>query len=131
MERAEDHGYFSRPEIDGSRSGGSGRRSLGRSWITEANFGKKLATQLLQTLLTPFQIYRSYAQVGLLDILSQESMESSVPSLLFSGIPAVVLYHLSDYAGFIAQNWMDFRFDEDEEVFTDNEILLKHAAQSL
>lgn len=76
-------------------------------------------------------IYRPYAEIGLLDILRNENKDKSVPSIFFSGIPTVILYHISDYAGFVVQACLDGYWDEDEETFTPNELLLKHAVQIL
>ena len=78
-----------------------------------------------------FQIFKSYAEISLLEILRKEHKSKSIPGLFFSGISTVALYHVSDYAGFLVQTFIDGIWDEDDKLSSSNQLLVKHAAQTL
>jgi hypothetical protein len=74
------------------------------------------------------QIYKPYSELTLIDILRREHQVESIPSLLFSGLPAVLAYHISDWVGFVA---VDVMLDGDEKEDTRTQLLLKRAGQML
>jgi hypothetical protein len=51
--------------------------------------------------------------------------------MVFSGIPTVVAYHISDYAGFIMQALADGIFDEDEVIYTPRQLWFKHTGETM
>jgi hypothetical protein len=69
--------------------------------------------------------------MGIIEIMRREVATKSVASLLFSGIPTVMAYHISDWTGFITQALMDGIWDEEEVRFTPSQLWLKHTVQKL
>lgn len=61
--------------------------------------------------------------MGLIDILRQEMAVKSIPSMLFSGIPTVVAYHLLDYAAFFAQVAVESIFADNEDDEDDDDLV--------
>jgi hypothetical protein len=103
---------------------------VGRSWAEEADFGMTVLP--LEThedfVNTALQIYKTYSELTLIDIMRREHQVESIPSLLFSGLPTVLAYHISDWVGFVA---VDVMLDDDEKEDTRTQLLLKRAGQIL
>jgi hypothetical protein len=74
------------------------------------------------------QIYKPYSELALVNVLRYETQVKSIPSLLFSGIPTVLAYHISDWIGFIA---VDILLDGDEKEETPTQMWLKRVVQAL
>lgn len=51
--------------------------------------------------------------------------------MFFSGIPTVVAYHISDYAGFVAQALVDNYLDEEDNDYTPRQLWFKHTGETL
>lgn len=60
--------------------------------------------------------------------MRHEYEASSIPSILFSGLPTVLAYHISDWVGFVA---VDVLLDDDEKENTPTKLRFKHASQIL
>jgi uncharacterized hydantoinase/oxoprolinase family protein len=60
-------------------------------------------------------LYRSYADIGLLQILRQETAEYGLGHVLTAGLPTVLAYHAADWVAFYAERLLDDIFGEDEE----------------
>lgn len=74
------------------------------------------------------QIYKPYSELTLLNIMRQENEIWPIPSLLFSGLPTVLAYHVSDWVGFVA---VDVILDDDEKTDTPIMLWVKRASQIL
>lgn len=64
------------------------------------------------------QLYRPYTAMGIVDSLKHERMTCSIPTMLFSGMPAVVAHHLIDWVSFFAETVLDAFFEERAEQST-------------
>jgi hypothetical protein len=60
--------------------------------------------------------------------MRQEREASSISRLLFSGLPTVLAYHVSDWVGFVA---VDVLLDDDGKEGTPSKLPLKHVVQIL
>jgi hypothetical protein len=79
-------------------------------------------------LTIPIQIYKPYSELTLVDVLRYEFQAKSISTLLFSGIPTVLAYHISDWVGFIA---VDVVFDDNGKGCTPTQAWFKYAGHIL
>ncbi|TGO10393.1 hypothetical protein BTUL_0136g00140 [Botrytis tulipae] len=73
-------------------------------------------------------LYRSYSEIGVLALIQHERTRRSVANLFFSGLPTVIAYHVSDWAGCFLEVLLDQMFDEDERRLTSREVWVKFIA---
>ncbi|KAH8804553.1 hypothetical protein F5884DRAFT_417811 [Xylogone sp. PMI_703] len=57
-------------------------------------------------------LYRSHATMGFVELVKHEASISSIPRLIFAGIPTVFAYHVSDWACFVLYSLMDENLEE-------------------
>ncbi|RFU36071.1 hypothetical protein B7463_g211, partial [Scytalidium lignicola] len=74
-------------------------------------------------------LYRSHATMGFLELVKHEASLSSIPRLIFAGIPTVLAYHVSDWACFIMYSLMDENFEDNR--LTPRQARLKRFSQRL
>jgi hypothetical protein len=60
------------------------------------------------------QLYRPYSEIPLIEVLRKETAVHSISHLLFSGIPTVIAYHLSDWVAFFAETLIETVFEDDD-----------------
>jgi hypothetical protein len=67
--------------------------------------------------------------MSLLSILKQEGSSQSMSGLMWSGLPTVVAYHVSDWVAFLIETILDALIDEEESDVSPQVTFAKIAAQ--
>lgn len=103
---------------------------MGRSWVEKANSGMIVTPwpAYEYPINTASQIYQKYSGLPLIDIMKHENDTRSISSLLFSGLPTVLAYHISDWVGFVT---VDVLLDGNEKEDTPRKLWLKRAGQAV
>jgi len=100
--------------MDGDWTGSNGLRGVGSSGLATADLGKYC--HIFNSGVTDIeQLYRPYSDIGLLQILKQETAEYGLCHVITAGLPTVLAYHAADWAAFYAERLLDDVFGEDEE----------------
>ncbi|KAF4633624.1 hypothetical protein G7Y89_g4486 [Cudoniella acicularis] len=84
-------------------------------------------------------LYKPYAQVGLLQILQNETAQHGALTVFGAGLPAVLAYHIADWVQFFGEAFLDTVLEEDEDTeegkiekkLTESQLWLKRALQIL
>ena len=103
---------------------------MGRSWVEKTNSGMTVISWPAYEYLinTASQIYQPYSDLPLIDIMRHEHGTRSISSLLFTGLPTVLAYHISDWVGFVT---VDVLLEGNEKEDTPRQLWLKRAGQAV
>jgi hypothetical protein len=64
-------------------------------------------------------------------MVRREASTYSIPHLVFSGLPTVLAYHVSDWLAFFTETIIEACFDEDENNFSEQQIRARQVVQGL
>jgi hypothetical protein len=64
--------------------------------------------------LPSVQLYKSYSECGIFQLIKQESQQTSALQVFTAGLPAVLAFHLVDWIHFFGENVIETIWDEED-----------------